>query len=123
LLCVYVLLLIVACIIFATPAHATIDPTPVKVETPAEIQDYIVYMASIRGVDVSTALAIAKCESNFNGKAVGDHGTSFGTYQIHLPAHPNITKAQALNPTFAINWSINQMALGKFSQWSCFKLT
>jgi len=34
------------------------------------------------------AAAIAMAESNGNPLAIGDNGTSFGLWQIHLPAHP-----------------------------------
>ena len=32
----------------------------------------------------------------------GDQGTSFGPYQIHLPAHPGVTRAQAEDPVQAV---------------------
>lgn len=32
----------------------------------------------------------------------GDNGTSFGPFQIHLPAHPDVTQAQAQDPTSAV---------------------
>lgn len=34
--------------------------------------------------------------------SVGDQGTSYGPYQIHLTAHPDITAAQANDPTQAV---------------------
>ena len=36
--------------------------------------------------------------------AVGDSGTSFGPFQIHLPAHPGVSAAQASDPYFAANY-------------------
>ncbi len=38
--------------------------------------------------------------------AVGDNGTSFGPWQIHLPAHPGVSAAQASDP----NWAAKYMA-------------
>lgn len=35
---------------------------------------------------------------------VGDQGTSFGPFQIHLPAHPGVSAAQASDPTFAVKY-------------------
>jgi hypothetical protein len=34
----------------------------------------------------------------------GDQGTSFGPFQIHLPAHPGVTAAEADNPAFAVSY-------------------
>ena len=44
---------------------------------------------------IDRAVAIAKCESGLRTTAVGDGGKSFGVWQIHLPAHPDITAQQA----------------------------
>jgi hypothetical protein len=54
-------------------------------------------------------LAIAYVESRFNCQKVGDKGMSFGCYQIHLGYHPNISKAQAKDLNFAINWALNRL--------------
>ena len=37
---------------------------------------------------------------------IGDNGTSFGPWQIHLPAHPGVTRAQAEDA----NWAARYMA-------------
>lgn len=36
----------------------------------------------------------------------GDQGTSFGPFQIHLPAHPGVTAAQASDPNFAVKYML-----------------
>jgi hypothetical protein len=54
-------------------------------------------------------LAIAFAESRFNCQKIGDKGMSFGCYQIHLGYHPNISKEQARDLNFAINWTLNRM--------------
>lgn len=36
------------------------------------------------------------------GDYANGHATSFGAFQIHLPAHPGVTEAQADNPTWAV---------------------
>lgn len=66
-------------------------------------------------------MATIECESGFNPKAIGDHGTSFGIVQIHLPAHPSVTKAQALNPVWALEWAAEQWQAGHASAWSCYR--
>ena len=80
-------------------------------------------MASREGVDINRVMAIARCESRLRAGAIGDHGRSYGVFQIHLPSHPTISKEQALNPFFNIGWSIDNMAKGRWSMWSCDKLT
>jgi hypothetical protein len=34
----------------------------------------------------------------------GDDGTSFGPFQIHLPAHPGVSAAEANNPNWAVRY-------------------
>lgn len=47
---------------------------------------------------------------------------SYGLSQIHLPAHPTITKEQALNPIFSLDWMTDQFAAGNENMWSCTRL-
>lgn len=61
-------------------------------------------------------------ESGWHPDAVGDKGTSFGLVQIHLPAHPHITKEQALNPTFALNFIVDEFLLGHERKWTCWRV-
>jgi len=45
---------------------------------------------------------------------------SFGVAQIHLPSHPTITKEQAINPLFSLNWMAEQWSQGNQWMWSCY---
>lgn len=54
----------------------------------------------------------SKLESGWNQSAVGDNNTSFGPFQIHLPAHPGVTKAQAEDPTWAVNYMFGSYQSG-----------
>lgn len=65
---------------------------------------------------------IARCESNFNYQAIGDHGNSVGLFQIHLPSHPNITKEMALNPYFSISFAIDKYWKDELNIWTCAKV-
>ncbi len=40
------------------------------------------------------------------GWTPGDNGTSFGPYQIHLPAHPDVTQQQAEDPLFSTRYML-----------------
>lgn len=77
--------------------------------------------AAHNGIPAAPLIATLACESKFNPASVGDHGTSFGVAQIHLPAHPEITKTQALDPLWAIDWTAKEFALGHQGMWSCYR--
>jgi hypothetical protein len=62
------------------------------------------------------------CESGLDPSIVGDHGTSYGIAQIHLPAHPDITKSEALDPQFSVNFAAHEFSKGRQAEWSCYKL-
>lgn len=53
------------------------------------------------------------------GLKAGQREQSFGLVQIHLPAHPSVSKAQATNPEFAIDFLGKNIAAGRMSMWSC----
>lgn len=48
------------------------------------------------------------------------HKGSWGCSQINLSAHPNITKSQALNRHFAVNFMVSEFAAGNESKWTCW---
>jgi hypothetical protein len=82
------------------------------------IKDYIVTEALVVGVDPQMAIGIAEAEGQFDTNSVGDHGTSYGTWQIHLPAHKDITKEQATNLIWSTQWSLNEMKKNGCKIWS-----
>lgn len=55
------------------------------------------------------------------GYVVGDTEESYGAVQIHLPAHPSVTKEQATNPEFAIDFLAKNLKQGRGGWWSCYK--
>lgn len=86
--------------------------------SPGIIRDYVVVEALVANVDPQLAQAISGDESHFNCNAIGDHGTSYGCWQIHLPAHPDISADQAKDPIFSTEWSMHQLAQGNCKIWS-----
>lgn len=50
---------------------------------------------------------------------VGEREKSFGPAQIHLPAHPTISKEEASDPDFAIDFMAKKISEGKESWWMC----
>lgn len=88
-------------------------------------QDLIAYtfdVAKWQGVDGDRMVAVIDCESSFKPKAVSPTHDS-GIAQIHLAAHPDITRAQAFDPAFAIPWMAKQWSKGHQRMWSCYKKT
>ena len=61
---------------------------------------------------------IIKCESGFNRYAVNHNGEfSVGLSQINLNAHTNITREQAEDPDFAIDFMAKNLSQGKYNMW------
>ena len=75
--------------------------------TPAAI---VASTAKSYGIPTWLALDIAQMESGMNPKAVGDHGTSFGLFQLHKGGQlGNLSRQQAFNP--ATNASVGLSAV------------
>lgn len=55
------------------------------------------------------------------GIVKGEREKSFGLAMIHLPAHPDITKEQATNAEFALEWMAQEFEAGRQSQWTCYR--
>ncbi|MEU8692999.1 hypothetical protein [Streptomyces sp. NPDC048665] len=58
----------------------------------------------------------SRLESTWNPSSVGDQGTSFGPFQIHLPAHPGVTAEQAQNPAWATRYMLSAYQRGAAAQ-------
>jgi len=95
-----------------TVATATSDlPNEVVEGTPDTLRTFIQTKAEETGVPASLISAVIKQESGFNTNAsnINDKETSYGLGQINLKAHPEITKEQATNPEFAIDFVANRL--------------
>jgi len=46
---------------------------------------------------------------------------SWGLAQIHLPDHPDISKQQAIDPDFALDYLASKLSEHKGFLWSCYK--
>lgn len=86
----------------------------------ALLKDFVAAEATLVGADVATALHIVHAESNFNPQAIGDHGESYGMWQIHLPAHKDISTEQAQDAVFSTEWAVGQLKQGNGHIWSTF---
>jgi len=93
-----------------------LQEVPVSTST---VHDILIPMyAALYGVSAQTMDTIVKGESDYCEYQFGDHDTSFGCVQIHLPAHPDITRAEALNVFFSLNYLAQQLSEGHCVMWS-----
>lgn len=98
------------------------------IETPAQIEDYIIYKAEHEQIPVSLALAIAKAESGLIWNAHNPIGTASGVFQfLDSTFQTYCVKKYAIaesllekdNPIKQVNCAIEIMAQEKdgWSQW------
>lgn len=90
-----------------TPKQTGPSPT-----SPGQYQGLIQAKSKQYGVPVSILTALLGHESGYNPKAknINSKETSYGLGQINLKAHPNVTRAQAENPDFAVNFAAEKLA-------------
>lgn len=74
-----------------------VNPPPIRI---------IKQISAKYGIDYKMVYAVCLVESNCNTDRIGDSGKSYGAYQIYLPAHPDISKEQAVNFSWATEWTI-----------------
>jgi len=104
-----------------TPHKAITATKKAIVRKYAPPTEKIALVAEKYNVSRVTMAKIIACESGNNPRAVGDGNRSFGLVQIFLPAHPNITKEQALDPDFAIDFLGKKLSEGEGHIWTCYR--
>lgn len=96
------------------------------VYTEEQIAELVDIYATKYGVDRNKMISTIECESHYKNVQSGLYhrdGTredSWGLAQIHLPNHPNVTREQALDPYFAIEFMAEKFSKGWY-KWSCYK--
>lgn len=101
----------------ATANAVTIQQVPISPQVKT-IEQLIDEKALQYNVSASRLTFFIKCESNFNPKALNPNGEfSVGLSQINLEAHTNITREQAEDPEFAINFMALNFSKGKYNMW------
>lgn len=117
-------MLVAVAIFFGIAVKETVaqDVTPqIVVQHPTTIDELISFYASHYKVSASQMRNTIKCESSFNTKAVGDGGHSIGLSQINLPSHVTISRSQAENPRFAIEFMAQEFSKGHQKIWTCYR--
>ena len=93
-------------------------PNHFVVKSPTgEIIDYV---SDKFGADAPKVLDMISCESKFDPSRIGDGGTSFGLFQIHLPSNPSVTKECALDAVCATEKALDIWRLNP-RLWTCYR--
>lgn len=118
-------------LLFATPvtANAPISPEEPPLSTPEARKDFAYQMAEQYDLSEKFVQTLAGESMNFEWNdqslisANGPNGRedSWGICQIHLPSHPSISKEQALDPRWCIEWSAQQFQLGNARMWTVYR--
>ncbi len=112
----------------AFPKHLIAEDIIIKHDyTKQELIDKVYYYSKIHNNSAKKIIATIDCENkdwdpNLQSRIINKAGhreESYGLSQIFLPAHPDITKEQAQDPDFALNYIAKH--LGRDDHWSCEK--
>lgn len=101
--------------------------------TEQDILGYIRKYAPALHVRERSMLKTLECEAHANADGTWDFTAqsdivtkgvredSWGGAQIHLPAHPSVSKAQAQDPDFAVRFMAEAFAADRASMWTCWR--
>lgn len=110
--------------------ETTKTETPkIVLETREQMEEFLKKYSEKMGIPFQPVYNVISCESGWNPKIQSQHikdgkqEESFGLAQIYLPAHPNVTKEQALDPEFSIKFIVDKFAEGKAYLWTCWRKT
>lgn len=112
-------------------------PLP-RLLTHEQVESLAYHYADLYGANKGEMLQTIECESpksKIDGVVMydsqgqsnqkyrnGDREESYGLSQIHLPAHPGITKEQAQDPRWSLDWMAKEFSGDRAYQWSCYNL-
>lgn len=89
--------------------------------TRERIEKEIDTQAEKYGVSAEVMRTVVQCESQYNVKALGDHGHSRGLVQIHDGYH-DVSDEDAYDPRFALEFLAKNLKQGKGHLWSCYRM-
>lgn len=120
---IYIIIILLS-ILFLMFYHTATAESPLQEITYNKdmISQIIGYYAHEYNISEKVMNKVIACESTYNHNAIGDGGKSFGLSQIHLPSWGgNITKEQATNPYFAVEFLADKLSKGQGRLWTCYK--
>lgn len=114
-------------LVIAQRAEAAETPQTVDLDT------LIRNEARAKGIDYDRFYGTLACESEhfrdvrMQSEYKNPHGPngredSWGIAQIHLPDHPDVTREQAQDPSFAVPWAAEEFKEGRATRWTCYRL-
>ena len=95
--------------------------------TEQQIRDLIAVYASKYGANAGQMLETVRCESvgfkNVQSKHIlnGVREDSWGIAQINLYWNPEVTKEQALDPYFSMDFMAKKFSKGNADRWTCYR--
>lgn len=123
-------MLLLAFLVPRASAEAPIRPLEPRNFSKVELIAYAEKEAVKADLSPTEVVSVIDCEtsgtwnpeiqSDAYNKKDGGRELSFGLAQIHLPAHPEITKEQATDPLWAIDYLVRQVAQGRGNMWTCY---
>ncbi len=95
--------------------------------TSYSVPELVTYFADKYQVSGNEMLVTIKGESEFvNGQSniinsKGVREDSWGIVQIHLPSNPTVTKEQALDQVFSVEFMAKEFSLGHQRKWTVWR--
>lgn len=108
--------------IYIGKANAVNAPAP-KLEE-LSIPELITLFSTQYDVSYTEMYKTIECETRFRNIQSqiftdGKQEESYGIVQIHLPSNPTISKQQALDPIYSVEFMAKQFSKGKQRNWTC----
>lgn len=109
-----------------TPPETQYTPRSEEFGSESDLRAYTLAMAEKYGVSYHEMSTTILGESGWNPNAANptdSDGGSWGIAQINIgrDAHPDITKEEALNPYFAIDFMAREFSKGNAWKWTCWR--
>lgn len=116
--------LIVLALLFTIYIRSVIAEAPAPTVQEMTIPELISLFSTQYDVSYTEMYKTIECETRFRNiqSEIVKNGVreeSYGYSQIHLPSHPDISKQEALTPSFAIEFLAKEFSKGRQWQWTC----
>lgn len=73
--------------------------------------------------ECANAMRVVRCESNYNPRAVGDHGSSVGYFQIHRPSWPRSGPTwRLMQPWHNTRYAYQIWRSNGWGMWTCARI-
>jgi hypothetical protein len=89
-------------------------------KTVLSVSELITLSAKFHSVQRQIIADVINCESGGKTDAIGALG-EVGIVQIYLKYWPSISREQALDPVFSIDFLAHEISHGRGGSWSCFR--